>query len=217
MRISEQYVDYVRFVIVGDPDLAAGHLNHLRTTHEQYCNAAQEQGSYRVKALGADKSGQRRYTFECWGLASSFVVMLDFERWASRLSRFDVCSLSEADDDEIAATYEAATGERAKNRTVHLFQSPSRTKAGGRNAGGTGFAVGSHKSDLRLSLYKRAGEPARFEGQFAGTMLTRAVEACKSARTGSAADTQSWEALVELLVRWRDTRWYQATTLNTPA
>jgi len=74
------------------------------------------------------------------------------------------------------------------NRNIHLFSSRVRTKAEKRGAGGQGLAVGSHGSDLRVTVYKRANEAPACEAALTGGRFFTAAYAAIAKYVGGSSE-----------------------------
>lgn len=113
--------------------------------------------------------------FEVWGPAAQNVwdalrTLPVGTREGVKLLRVDVRQeLPEATS--ITDVANALAGAKGKN--VQTFNTRPRTKKGDRDSGGQGVAVGSHKSDRRLTAYQRGKERPAMEVQ----LRKRAVEA----------------------------------------
>jgi len=166
--------DYAKFLILADQDEAG----QLWTNWQRLVSAGDPKliKQCKLTSLGAQTivSGKRRYVFECWGETARYVSCLG-EYWLRRATRLDVktsmLSWIDQDVDNLAARWKIVD----KSRNVQTFQSRSRTKRDGRSAGGRGIALGSHKSDLRISVYKRPKDCYRLEVQASGRLLRRLV------------------------------------------
>lgn len=135
---------------------------------------------YNSRCLGvSDVGGKRIYSFETWGAFS--------EEWAQtvrdaiwfKVQRLDFRIECELDPTTFAgfAGYVEKNGKYARN--VNTFATREREKKEGRHAGGKGVSVGSHKSDRRLVVYKRKGEPGAIELQVSGNVLAQMIECAK--------------------------------------
>lgn len=168
---GQSWANWQRLITAGKPDL-------IKQT--------------KLTALGAGTiiPGKRRYVFEAWGETARYAGCLG-EFWLRRATRLDVKTSMlpwiDQDVDNLASRWKLVD----RSRNVQTFQSRPRTKRDGRSAGGRGIALGSHKSDLRISVYKRPRDCYRLEVQASGRLLRRLIS----------------EALEE---------WYQAKDAPTP-
>lgn len=116
---------------------------------------------------------------ETWGEQSrSLVWSLAFLSPAvaqqTRLLRVDLRQKF-ISEDAFERAMRAAT--EVKGRNLQTFNTRLRTKAGDRDAGGQGAAIGSHKSDRRVSLYRRGKEFPAYEVQLRMRAVAKAVDA----------------------------------------
>jgi hypothetical protein len=119
--------------------------------------------------------GTETWSVDIWGEWAGIVEHLPVAFFHS-LRRFDLRSIMwDIDGDTIVSIGKHLVG-TVTSHNIHLFATKPATKRMGRDRGGKGFAIGSHKSDLRVTIYKRAGEPCATEFQFHGTMLRNSVK-----------------------------------------
>ncbi len=168
--------DYAKFMVVCEPD----RWNHL---YQSFCAISHEVKftaeflkSHKVNRLwyNAD-SGMETWVIEIWGEWAGIVEKMDVH-WVGRLKRFDVRAIVwDANQDTVLDLGQHL--QRNINRhNINVYNTKAASKRLGRDRGGVGFAIGSHKSDLRITTYKRTGEPVAQEFQCTGAMLKRLVE-----------------------------------------
>lgn len=169
--------DYLSIGFEMEPDLFHTYLTTLEELGEKHLGREVWINGTKVRAMGAVDGAKRRYFFSAWGRAARIVQYLPVT-WAPFVRRLDVkcweAGLTGAQADTIGNTL--LTSKPAYNITV--INSKPRRKTDDRDAGGKGFAIGSHKSDLRVSSYTRGGAPYCLEFQCKGDMLDRILNNC---------------------------------------
>lgn len=135
---------------------------------------------WKVKALGQSKTtSQRMYALESWGRAADYFAAGYLVAYTSQCERLDFrLELPTVTENDVKLLGVSAMMEGSRYN-VNLFNSKPRGKAGGGSTGGIGFALGSHKSDVRVSLYKRQGATAALEVQVTGAVLQRLLRDSK--------------------------------------
>lgn len=136
--------------------------------------------SAHVNSVRNNRDGSFLYVFEAWGPACVNVTQLDFVTWGQALDRIDVRCDMEVTHNGVDRMYQHLRKNKAGNRNVTLYNSKPRSKRSGRDTGGFGLAIGSHKSDMRITMYKRGSEKGAYEIQMAGKKLERSVASCHS-------------------------------------
>lgn len=167
--------DYAKFLFRGPLDLCEQYK--LRFIEVISCGSDEEEknSGYRAEPLRKHADGQWTYVFEIYGPLSNIVRYLNWKSWSPLLQRMDVRWEVEANSEGVKALRNQFEGHGAGGRNVQTFNSRIRTKKDGRDAGGFGVAVGSHKSTMRFSAYKRGKEKAACEVQFSGGKIDAAV------------------------------------------
>lgn len=136
-----------------------------------------------LQAMGADnRNGTRMYMVETWGAFSEFVLREIPHEWQTFISRLDYRLEIDIADERLTNVYNYISQNQTKARNLQIFDTRPRDKKEGRNAGGKGLAVGSHKSDTRLAIYKRTGERGAIEWQFKGKALAKILDAARTLR-----------------------------------
>jgi hypothetical protein len=169
------HCDYVKFIVVAEPDLFT--TSYLEEWYETF-GAEEENGRkrWRLTCLGQAGIDKRKYALEIWGDPAQQVCNLSWAKWHKWLQRYDFAeTFSLGDVDAIDALYELSR-QAGMRHNVNRYSSRKRTKKTGRSGGGEGVAFGSHRSDFRLSIYKRHDEPLKWEVQMAGGRLGRLVQ-----------------------------------------
>lgn len=128
----------------------------------------------RVKPLGTVAGdNKRRYVVESWGLDASALLNRTIEAHSSNITRIDIRIgleyLTYVDIVQLIDSFRSESSRLSK----YIYESPIRQRTDGRHGGGMGIAIGSHKSDVRVSVYKRANEYAAYEVQASGDVLKR--------------------------------------------
>ena len=188
-------LDYAKFLITCPPDLWHHWYSELgRESHELKC-AGEWLKSHKVNRLwyNAD-AGMETWSIDIWGEWSSIVNRLPAE-WIQFIKRVDVRAIVWDATKEQVLDIGQHLQRTITSHNVSVFSTKPATKRLGRDRGGVGFGIGSHKSDLRVTCYKRTGEPVAQEFQCSGAMLARLVGETKVA-IGPMADVRSvWRYL----------------------
>lgn len=165
--------DYAKFMFEVRPELwnqmyrAVCELSHQRKFAGEFLKCHKTQ---RLR-YNADV-GLETWTLELWGEWAGLVEMFN-PVWAVALKRFDVRAIVwDADGDSIVEMGQHLQ-RTVTSHNVYTYSTKPASKRLGRDRGGKGFAIGSHKSDLRITVYKRTNEPCAQEFQITGAMLTR--------------------------------------------
>jgi hypothetical protein len=165
--------DYAKFLFECEPEV----WNHLIRVAHETSHTMKFSGewlkSHKTNRLwfNAEK-GMETWTLEIWGEWAGIVSKLPAD-WLLSLKRFDVRAIVwDATKDTILDLGQHMQ-RNVTSHNIHVFATKPATKRLGRDRGGHGFAIGSHKSDLRITCYKRTGEPVAQEFQCTGAMLAR--------------------------------------------
>lgn len=162
-------IDYLRVAFRGDAESVFAWKSGWTERMEPYCT---ERGLQMKAVCDFSKfydAAQAGWvdSFECWGKAAdyAFDVLPVVQR--PSITRIDYRVEMERPKVGIATVYHLVERNKGKSRrTITKISSPSRTKKGGRDAGGDFLAVGSRESERRSSYYQRSGEPWALEVQF---------------------------------------------------
>lgn len=165
--------DYAKFMFECQPEV----WNHLYRVLNETSHEMKFQGewlkSHKTNRLhfNAEK-GMETWVLEIWGEWAGIVEKLPAE-WILSLKRFDARAIVwDADKDTILDLGQHLQ-RNVNSHNINVYNTKPATKRLGRDRGGVGFAIGSHKSDLRITCYKRTGEPVAQEFQCTGAMLLR--------------------------------------------
>lgn len=128
--------------------------------------------------LAGDEGGYKLHTdynpnlthttkyLEVWGkLANSFYETMFASIFGQDIMRLDY-RIELPDEVDLGALADKA--EKVGRRQYQFFNQRVREKSGDRSAGGIGLAKGSHKSERRVSIYKRGSELPAAEVQLRG-------------------------------------------------
>lgn len=165
--------DYAKFLFECTPEL----WNH---TYRVFCETSHEVKfagdflkSHKTNRLwyNAEK-GMETWSLEVWGEWAGIIRSLP-PMWVLALKRYDVRAIVwDATKDTILDIGQHLQ-RNVTSHNINVFATKQATKRLGRDRGGVGFAIGSHKSDLRITTYKRTSEPVAQEFQCTGAMLVR--------------------------------------------
>jgi len=170
--------DYAKFMITCEPEV----WNHLHRVLHETSHQMQFHGewlkSHKVNRLYVQQGGTAEtWTIDIWGEWSGIIEQLP-PNWARWLKRVDVRAIVWDASEETILDVGQHMQRNVTSHNIHVFNSRKASKRLGRDRGGVGFAIGSHKSDLRITCYKRTGEPVAQEFQCSGAMLKRLAEEC---------------------------------------
>lgn len=167
--------DYVKFVFRGPLDLCETYkLRFIETIAAGEEFDGSESG-YHVKPICKHKDGHWSYAYEVYGPLAQVVRYFDWKAWSPLLQRFDVRIDYDLTIEGVRALREHLEQNGSGGRNVHTFNSRVRNKKDGRDAGGFGVGVGSHKSSARLTAYKRGKEMGGLEYQLSGKRVNTGV------------------------------------------
>jgi len=139
-------------------------------------------------------SGNETWSVDIWGEWAGIVELLPVAFFLN-LRRFDLrATIWDCDDDTIINIGQHLQ-RHVTSHNINVFSTKPASKRLGRDRGGKGFAIGSHKSDLRVTVYKRSGEPAAQEFQCSGAMLKNSVELIAQGGYGREQVIDVWSAL----------------------
>jgi hypothetical protein len=172
---ADHRADYVKFVLRAPIDLCEHYklkFVEIVANGEEYDGA---DSGYHVKPVCKHKDGNWSYAYEIYGPLAQVVRYFDWKAWSPLLQRFDVKFDLDLSVEGTRALRSHLETFGAGGRNVQTFNSRIRTKKEGRDAGGFGVAVGSHKSTTRLSAYKRGSERGGVEFQLTGAPVKAGV------------------------------------------
>lgn len=135
--------------------------------------------SFRCRAHDVS-SGLRLYEVDTWGRFSDALLKElpeNYHRFLARLDYRVETKVNEANLPRVDLFYRNH-GKGGYN--ANLFSSRERDKKEGRHGGGQGWALGSHKSDQRLVVYKKKSELGAVELNVTGRSLKTMVDMCHS-------------------------------------
>lgn len=187
--------DYAKFLVVCPPEHWGMYYQSLNRESHELKVAGDWLKSHKVNRLwfNAD-AGLETWSIDIWGEWAAIVRRLPAE-WLVWLKRFDVrATIWDATEDTILDVGQHMQ-RNVTSHNIHVFSTKKASKRLGRDRGGVGFAIGSHKSDLRITTYKRTGEPVAQEFQCSGAMLRRLVDTVAERYARSQGTTDCWTDL----------------------
>lgn len=210
--------DYAKFMIPVKPET----WNHIyrvlnETSHEMKFNGEWLK-SHKVNRLWYNADSQlETWTIEIWGEWAGIVFKLP-NFWTLWLKRFDMRAIVwDANKDTILDVGQHLQ-RNVTSHNINVYNTKPATKRLGRDRGGVGFAIGSHKSDLRVTCYKRTGEPVAQEFQCTGAMLDRIVTAVAADGITDDETRSAWGAIgkrIETEGNKRLTRVLESASIGT--
>lgn len=165
--------DYAKFLIECDPDLWHQWYSELTRESHEYKAHGEWLKSHKVNRLWFNKEANlETWSIDIWGEWAGVVDRLP-QAWLLFLKRYDVRAIIwDATKDTILDLGQHLQ-RNITSTNINVYSTRPASKRLGRDRGGVGFAIGSHKSDLRITCYKRTGEPVAQEYQCSGAMLSR--------------------------------------------
>lgn len=164
--------DKVTLLLDMEPDRFQQVAEGLRQTYQSLATPEVPEVPYSVRVLGANPAnGTRLYEIDTYGPGADAVLQHLPAHYWSRISRLDYRIATPVSTEYFGEMYNYIKQHQKGNRNVNLFDTRERKKTEGRHAGGVGIAIGSHKSDMRLVIYKRKSEDGAIELQITGDVL----------------------------------------------
>lgn len=201
-------IDYISVLIGNSADEAQRWAQHnvhqlLGTEPDQQASG---HGGWTVKSEYNSAVHHNQYYLRMWGHLANWWVEMSYTALRHKLiTRIDVrYSLPGATRENIKTFGNAVLLRPRGRRNVQQFDSQGREKgASGRSTGGAGLAIGSHKSDCRVSVYQRGKEVPAVEIQLQGN----AVDKLWAAHCGYDDAEMPW---LTQLAEFKDAATYQA-------
>lgn len=165
--------DYAKFLIEAVPEV----WNHMYRVFCETSHNLRFQGeflkSHKTNRLWFNgEKGMETWSLEVWGEWAGIVRALPAD-WILSLKRFDVRAIVWDADKGTILDLGQHMQRNVTSHNINVYNTKAASKRLGRDRGGVGFAIGSHKSDLRITCYKRTGDPVAQEFQCTGAMLAR--------------------------------------------
>ena len=184
--------DYAKFLIQCRPEHWQSYYHRLNEEAHELKFAGEWLKCHKVNRLWFNVDSQMEtWSIDIWGEWAGIVRRLPAE-WTVWLKRFDVrATIWDATEDTILDLGQHMQ-RNVTSHNINVFSTKKASKRLGRDRGGVGFAIGSHKSDLRITTYKRTGEPVAQEYQCSGAMLGRVVGAAAKKHARSRGTTDIW-------------------------
>lgn len=187
--------DYVKFLIQCEGDLWTTIYHGLNNLSHERKYKAEWLKSHKVNRLWYNPAdGKETWAIDIWGEWAGIVELLDVH-WLGWLKRADVRAIVWDANKDTVLDIGQHLQRNITSHNVNVFSTKPATKRLGRDRGGVGFAIGSHKSDLRITCYKRTGEPVAQEFQVSGAMLARLIGECQEQEQYYTGLYSIWEGL----------------------
>jgi hypothetical protein len=181
-------VDYIKCVAKVQAEVGISLANQWTDTFEPNYLSDAAQHVAHVNIVRHLPDGRVMYSFEAWGVDSNLCANLPWGAWAQYIVRMDARNEATIARDGIDRMYQHMRKNKVGSRNLQLFDSRARSKRNGRDTGGYGIAMGSHKSDLRMTMYVRGSENGAVEFQMQGPKLRRLVEIVNRSATTMRTD-----------------------------
>ena len=165
--------DYAKFLFECEPEV-------WNLLYRAFCEQSHEMKfageflkSHKTNRLWFNpQNGYETWSLEIWGEWTGIISKMSPD-WILSLKRFDVRAIVWDAGEDTIITLGQHLQRTVTSHNINVYSTKPASKRLGRDRGGKGFAIGSHKSDLRVTCYKRTGEPVAQEFQCTGAMLTR--------------------------------------------
>src|SRR6185369_1649304 len=164
--------DYVKLQFEMEADRFHTYLAQLDAIGQERVGLNRWKGAIRVKAGGETDTGRRRYWVSIHGPSALVVNFLPFAWWPY-VTRLDVKATDLPYDDQEVHQMRVKLLAKPNPYNIVAMNSQDRLKNDKRDAGGRGFSIGSHKSDLRVAMYRRGREGVGLEFQCKDDTLER--------------------------------------------
>lgn len=198
--------DYAKFKFTTDVTHFYSLLGEIKAAYALFDPKGDFDRYHKVNAFQNVQHGTMDYFIDIWGEAAGLVWYLPREPYFNCLKRCDVRAIEhEMTEDEILYGGQALQRHSGKYN-INVYSTKPGTKRMGRDRGGKGFAIGSHKSDLRVTYYKRSREQSAVEYQFSGQKLINCIREVLRVDEELHFGSSSWDALKRLLVDNGDKR-----------
>lgn len=187
--------DYAKFLIDCAPEEWQSYVHALHgASHKMKCSGDWLK-SHKVNRLWYNANVNREtWSIDIWGEWAGIVEYLP-EHWFMKIRRFDIRSVLWDVDSYTIQQMGLHLALNITSHNIYCYNTRPATKRLGRDRGGHGFAIGSHKSDLRITCYKRTGEPAALEYQMTGAYLSRLRHQVWDEVSGANGTRSLWLAL----------------------
>jgi len=187
--------DYAKFLIQCPPDMWHQWYQELtRESHEMKASGEWLKSHKTNRLWFNAEAGMETWSIDIWGEWASIIERLPMQ-WIQYLKRADVRAIVWEATEATIIDIGQHLQKHITSHNVNVYSTKPASKRLGRDRGGKGFAIGSHKSDLRVTVYKRTGEPCAQEFQCSGAMLARCVRECLEQGKYYSGAYSIWEGL----------------------
>lgn len=187
--------DYAKFLITCDGDLWREWYHELNNASHERKYKADWLKSHRVNRLWVGQDGRTEtWAVDIWGEWAGIAECLS-DRWWPCLRRYDVRAIVWDADEKAVQSLGTHLFNTIRSISVQTYSRPAAQKRMGRDRGGVGFAVGSHKSDCRITCYKRTGEPVALEYQITGQVLAKLMGEVNAVYEKAEGTIDRWQHL----------------------
>lgn len=181
-------------------DAAQTLIDAVRSTYAALSAAAGIEIPFNVRVLAADiGAGTRTYELDTYGAGADVVLRSLPPEWYDYVSRLDYRITTEVDTDRLFEFARHIERFGRYGRNVQYFNTRPRKKTEGRHAGGKGVAVGSHKSDQRVVVYRKPEEQGAIEMHITGKALRSTIETAK-ALVAKGASFEWYDAVMSVML-----------------
>ncbi len=187
MHANTKYkVDYLRIKFTIDADLFESIYARIKILMLKKWGGSVEdmERCHKVNVFRNYSTKANYYMIDIWDEGSEVFYDLA-EQYGSSFQRVDIRHIEPNSTQEsvIALGHQLQVGVTSWN--VNTYKTKPASKRMGRDRGGIGFAIGSHKSDLRIAKYIRGREQGAIEYQFQGRLLRKALEAAREEKAAT--------------------------------
>jgi len=195
------YPDYAKLLLNCESDYFHVWYDGLKeaASHLEGIFDVKFESVHKVNSFPTQHPGLFIYTVDIWGEMAKTVTTIPFKAVYDKLRRFDIRTIM-ADVGEDSVLFTGQTLQASgTSYNVNVYSSKPTSKRLGKDRGGKGFAIGSHKSDLRISCYKRHGHPTAMEFQFTGKILKDVAQDVIDSLPANAVLQAPWELFAKKL------------------
>lgn len=146
-------------------------------------------------------TGLRLYEVDTWGKFSDALLRELPENYHRFLARLDYHVTTPVNERNLPRVDLFYRNHGRGGYNANLFSTREREKKEGRHGGGQGWALGSHKSDQRLVVYKKKAEIGTVELNVSGRSLKTMVDMCHSLVAKGAFSTFYDAAMASMAIK----------------
>lgn len=195
MATAKYRFDYAKFLWTGQAEMWNHFYRAINETSHERKYKGEWLKSHKTQRLWFNpETKNETWSLEIWGEWAGIVEVMSASN-LFYLKRLDVRAIIWEASEEAIIEVGQHLQRSISTTNINVYATKPRTKRGGRDAGGKGFSIGSHKSDLRVTCYKRTGEPCAQEYQCSGAMLKNMVDRVNATYNAGKGTIDAWALL----------------------